>query len=90
MTPLSCAASKTLSVSRVASAFVTAGSATTDATTAVKRFVSKSVRLPQTATDATNTKRLVMMTRAMVPIFLQGIGAAFQLSDVTEARDVYA
>ena len=88
MTPLSCAASKTLSVSRVAIAFVTAGSATTDATTAVKRFVSKRVRLPHTAIDATNTKRLVMMTSAMVPIFLQGIGAAFQLSDVTDARDV--
>jgi len=24
----------------------------------------------------------------MVPIFLQGIGAAFQVSDVTDARDV--
>ena len=87
MTPLSTAASNTLSVSRVAIAFVTAGSATTEATTTVKRSVSNSVRLPHTAIDATSTKRLVMMTSTMLEIFLQGIGAAFQLGDVTDALD---
>ena len=82
-TPLSCTASNTESVSLTAIAFVTAGSSQTDATTFVNRFVSNSVRLPQTAMDATRTNRLVMTTSAMVAIFLQGIGVASQLSAVT-------